>query len=544
MNQKLRIPLVFGVLLTAMTWLLFFILRLLFPVGTFPPVWLSNVLASFNFLSGVPPVDWLIYWSLIGFLLTQARSEPWSESSAKNEWKAVLEQLKVSRLHAVDAEPTISMLGQNRFSPQLYTYLIELLRLYSHASKREDIAAFREHERIRAEEQVAFKQRIIWLGVMLMLAWGLFRFVAGGAWAVVVISAVLASMILGISQVVLGIERSRLKAREHFIATMVIPSLTFVDQNDERVITAFKEHTEQLVSHFTAQSVQSDERITGAFKEHSEQLAEAFTAQGGKIADQNAQLREGIARINETITAEVARLTQTLSVEVAKVMAASSEQEQRSRTALAEESERIRNTIQEEFRSGVLEAFLTRFRESAEAFETQTSRMLKRLHEKMVDVSENLRSTGDSLKVYVEKGGVADIALLHKALNDFRKTVNGMTKRFDKAEALIEELSVLPNAVERMAAANLSLKQAGERSLKVSDHIDELAEKLVKINETMASGLQRNDEISSATENAIEELGTEIAALKGSIASMSVNLAGIQQAVSTVQQLAQRQLMR
>ena len=201
-----------------------------------------------------------------------------------------------------------------------------------------------------------------------------------------------------------------------------------------------------------------------------------------------------------------------------------------------EESGKVAETIGREMRSGILQEFLSDLGKGLDGFVQQSERMQQRLHEKMLQAGDKLRDTAETLRLYVARGGVADTALLHKSLNDFRMVVNDLSSRFERAEQLIHELSGLPEAVEVMTRAGQAVRLGGEKTVDLAERLAVMSAKFEKIANALESEVVRNGEINASTEKVLSALTLEIAALKGVVSSINVSMVGVQQAVQNVQQ--------
>ena len=198
-------------------------------------------------------------------------------------------------------------------------------------------------------------------------------------------------------------------------------------------------------------------------------------------------------------------------------------------------SDRINETIVENASSKTLTEFLTGYRELTERFIADSEQLFKAAEERIDKIGEKLSGTADTLRGYVEDGGVQNSFEFIRAVNELRAvvdeiihglhTIDEATRGFHRASRI---LGTLPEVTVELKRASQVVHKSGERTLKTADAFSEVAAVLEKLRDDLTSVIADNGKMLGEVKEVSALELEQITALKGIIATVQVALTGLQ----------------
>ncbi len=178
-----------------------------------------------------------------------------------------------------------------------------------------------------------------------------------------------------------------------------------------------------------------------------------------------------------------------------------------------------------------LNRFLTQNKEDMNRFRELMDRLLDRLHETLVKTGEGLQKTAETLQLYVEQGGVADVALLHKTVHDLESSLSALAGDLTgnmeamKAFSLASKtLTYLPEMVVELKRASQSLERNSVKSEKAALGFEKTTGAMEQIAARLGQSVDsHSEEIGKALENtasAIQEVGRIIPSIHAALLSL------------------------
>ena len=308
------------------------------------------------------------------------------------------------------------------------------------------------------------------------------------------------------------------------------------EEHHQRMVATLSAQTQSLLQQLTngsASQVSLVADLRNDLLTMDKHLTQATVAMDGHLTEASHAVSRQVAQGSQAVTEQVAKGTQALTAQ----LVANNDQWLDQVRALQTD---IREVDPREILAGIFESFRNEARLSRE----DMGKLLARLYDNLLTHAERMRQTADLLATYVEQGGVADVAILHKTCTDLSGSVGELRTGLESiGDTLVgynkaaKTLTYLPELTAELKRGGQVLERSGNKMDQTTDHVNKVMTAMQEIVEKLGQSMTEINETNAAVGQSLDKMSLEISNLSHIVPSVNVALAGIGNTLSGLEQI-------